>query len=81
MKLAKSARAEGRPLTIKPSTKDNCYYIGVSYSPAKVVDFALVYKHDRVDNGAIATANGTFGAAGAHNGMYDEVGVFSQLRW
>lgn len=68
-------------LTIKPSTKDNYYNIGVSYSPAKIVDFALVYKHDRVDNGTIATANGTFGAAGAHNGMYDEVGVFSQLRW
>ena len=67
--------------TIKPSTKDNYYNIGVSYSPAKIVDFALVYKHDRVDNGTIATGNATLGAAGNHNGQYDEVGVFSQLRW
>ncbi len=65
--------------TIKPSTKDNYFNVGVSYSPTKIVDFSLVYKRDKADNGIISTGNGNVG--GLSTGTYDEVGVFSQLRW
>ena len=66
-------------VSLKPATKDNYYNIGVSYSPTKIVDIALVYKRDKADNGTVSTGNGTIG--GSTNGTYDEVGVFTQLRW
>ncbi len=62
-----------------PTLKDNYFNVGVSYSPAKIVDFALVYKHDKVENGSIATSNGTIG--GSVDGTYDELGLWSQFRW
>jgi hypothetical protein len=65
--------------TIKSATKDNYYNIGVSYSPTKIVDIALVYKRDKADNGSVSTGNGTIG--GSRDGTYDEFGVFTQLRW
>jgi hypothetical protein len=61
------------------SLRDNYFNVGVSYSPASIVDIALVYKRDKVDNGLISTANGTIG--GSNNGTYDELGIFTQLRW
>lgn len=64
---------------LAPSLKENYYNVGVQYSPVKIVDFALVYKHDQADNGTIATSNGTIG--GSNDGTYDEVGLFCQLRW
>jgi hypothetical protein len=66
-------------VSLKPATKDNYYNIGVSYSPTKIVDIALVYKRDKADNGTVSTGNGTIG--GSLSGTYDEVGVFTQLRW
>jgi hypothetical protein len=62
-----------------PSLKDNYYTLGVSYSPAKIVDFALAYKRDKADNGSISTSNGTIG--GSVDGTYDEVGIWAQFRW
>ncbi len=62
-----------------PSLHDNYFNVGVSYSPAKIVDFALVYKRDKVDNGIIGTSNGNVG--GIVDGTYDEVGLWSQFRW
>ncbi len=59
--------------------KDNYFNVGVQYSPAKIVDFALVYKRDKVDNGTIGTSNGNIG--GSVSGTYDEVGLWSQFRW
>jgi hypothetical protein len=59
--------------------KDNYFNVGVSYSPVQIVDIALVYKRDRVDHGLLSTGNGTIG--GSHNGTYDELGIFTQLRW
>jgi hypothetical protein len=59
--------------------RDTYYNFGISYSPAKIVDFALVYKHDRVANGFLSTSNGTIG--GLDNGTYDEIGLWGQLRW
>ena len=65
--------------SLKPSEKDNYYNIGVNWEPIKIVDLALVYKHDKVDNGLFATSNGTIG--GVLQGTYDEVGLFGQFRW
>jgi hypothetical protein len=64
--------------------KDNYFNVGISYSPAKIVDFALVYKRDKADNGFLSTSNGTIGGlaqALGSNGTYDEIGLFGQVRW
>lgn len=63
----------------RPSEKDGYWNIGLNWEPVKVVDLALVYKHDKVQNGTLSTSNGTIG--GSNNGTYDEIGVFTQLRW
>jgi hypothetical protein len=64
--------------------KDNYYNLGISYSPTKIVDFALVYKHETGGDGFIATSNGTIGGlldAPGSNGKYNEIGLWGQLRW
>ncbi|MFI4966700.1 MAG: hypothetical protein ACHP9T_15185 [Caulobacterales bacterium] len=65
--------------TLAASEKDAYYNIGVNWEPVKVVDLALVYKRDAVDNGLLSTSNGVIG--GVHKGAYDEVGLFGQFRW
>lgn len=77
--------AFGRYDWVKPADdtnddlKDNYFNIGVSYSPTKIVDFGLVYKRDKVENGTWSTSNGSIG--GSDEGTYDEVGLFGQFRW
>ena len=69
------------------SGRDNYFNVGISYEPTKIVDFALVYKRDSVDNLGLSTSNGTIGPLGTsaqmlgRNGTYDEVGLWGQLRW
>lgn len=58
---------------------DNYYNLGVTWSPAKVVDLSLVYKHDHASNGTIATSNGVIG--GTVSGNYSEIGLFTQVKW
>jgi hypothetical protein len=65
--------------TLKPSEKDNYFNLGLNWEPVKIVDLALVYKRDKVDNGLFSTTNGTIG--GTAQGTYDEIGLFGQLRW
>lgn len=65
--------------TTAPTKKDGYWNLGLSYSPAKIVDLSLVYKRDKVDNGSLSTGNGTIG--GAVGGTYDEIGLFGQFRW
>jgi len=65
--------------TTSPDKKDNYWNIGIQYEPVKIIDLALVYKRDRIDNGTISTGNGTIG--GLVDGSYDEIGLFGQLRW
>jgi hypothetical protein len=66
--------------TTTPALVNHYYNIGISYEPVKVVDFALVYKHDTIDNGAFADQNfATTSLNGA--ATYDEVGLFGQFRW
>jgi hypothetical protein len=70
---------------VKPNSKtkgslhDDYFNVGISYTPTKIVDFALVYKRDKAVNGTIATSNGTIG--GSIDGTYDEVGLWGQVRW
>lgn len=59
--------------------RDRYFNVGISYSPAKIVDFALVYKHEQTDNGTISTSNGTIG--GPIGGSYNEFGLWGQFRW
>lgn len=62
-----------------PGLSEDYFNVGVQYSPAKIVDLALVYKRDRVDGGTLATQNGAIG--GTMQGTYDEFGVFGQFRF
>ena len=77
--------AFGRYDYVKPnkdtasSKKDGSYNIGLTYSPAKIVDFSLAYKHDKVENGTLSTSNGVIG--GVRQGTYDEIGIFGQFRY
>lgn len=62
-----------------PAKKDNYFNVGLTYSPAKIVDLSLVYKRDQVERGLLAASNGTIG--GVNKGTYDEVGLFGQFRF
>ena len=78
-----------------PTVRDKYFNIGVQWEPVKIVDLALVYKHEAVSNGALSTTNGVIGcsltetahsfASGATgcigNGTYSEVGLFGQVRF
>ena len=65
--------------TTAPAFTDNYFNVGLSYSPIKPLDFALVYKREKADNGLFASANGVVG--GSVSGTYDEIGVFSQMKF
>jgi hypothetical protein len=90
--LAPQWQIFGRYDRVKPSQDlharlENTYYnVGIQYEPVKIVDFALVYKHDSIEHGAFSdqnfatlVPNGV--AAVTVNGTYDEVGLFGQFRW
>ncbi len=62
-----------------PSETGDYGNIGVQFSPTKIVDFALVYKREKVNGGTLSTSNGPIG--GSIDGTYDEVGLFGQVRW
>ncbi len=62
-----------------PNLSNHYFNVGLQFEPTKIVDFSLVYKQDKVNNGVFATQNGTIG--GVRNGTYDEVGLFGQFRW
>ena len=65
--------------TTAPTLANDYFNIGVQFEPVKTLDFSLVYKQDKVSNGAYGTQNGTIG--GIRNGTYDEVGLFGQIKW
>lgn len=62
---------------LNPALKDHYFNVGLDYKPIPPLDFALVYKRDRANNGTIATSNGAIG--GPDYGTYDEIGLFGQL--
>jgi hypothetical protein len=70
---------------VAPNLKDKYLSIGVAYKPIKPLDFALVYKNEKVNNGSTsisgADANGSYaigGANGTRNGTFEEVGLYAQ---
>ena len=74
------------------SYKNNYYNVGISYSPTKIVDFALVYKHETGDDGCFSDGNGLIGSpsctlstgagfGSGQSGKYDEIGLYGQFRW
>ncbi len=62
---------------VNPAMKDHYFNVGVDYKPLPPLDFALVYKRERANNGFINTSNGLIG--GADHGTYNEFGLFGQL--
>jgi hypothetical protein len=63
---------------LNPDLKDEYFNVGIAAHPRKNLDFALVYKNDKVDGGgAIGTSNGTIG--GLIEGKYQEIGVWAQV--
>jgi hypothetical protein len=66
--------------TTNPSLKNNYYNIGISYTPVKDVDFALVYKQDSIDNGAFADQNFSTTALNG-KATYKEFGLWGQYKW
>jgi hypothetical protein len=91
--FAKQWSVFGRYDWIKPTKisndnlKDQYYNVGIQWEPVKIVDLALVYKHDNVRNGTFGTQNGTIGGANptgsltGGKGNYNEIGLFGQLRF
>ena len=80
----------GRYDRVKPSKlindnlKDSYYNVGIQWEPVKIVDLALVYKHEKVQDGTFGTQNGTIGGGSATvsgQGTYNEIGLFGQLRF
>ncbi|MGH6992570.1 MAG: porin [Caulobacteraceae bacterium] len=65
--------------TATPAEHDRYFNVGVSFQPVEIVDLALVYKRDRVDDGLFSTSNGTIG--GLRSGAYDEIGLFTRTRF
>ncbi|MBU6299261.1 MAG: hypothetical protein KGJ79_05600 [Alphaproteobacteria bacterium] len=63
----------------------NTYYnIGIDYRPTKIVDIALVYKHDAGSNGYFGDSNGTIGGtafAMGNNGTDNEIGLWGDFQW
>ncbi len=69
---------------VNPDLKDTYAHIGVAYKPNKKLDLALVYKNEKVENGAIgvssADANGTYiigGSNATNSGKFSEIGVYA----
>jgi hypothetical protein len=65
--------------TLNPSMKAKYFNVGLGYAPRKNVDFALVYKEDKVENGTWGTSNGSIG--GESLGKYQEIGIWTQVKF
>lgn len=62
-----------------PSRKANMFNVGVQYSPAKIVDLALIYKRYNGDNGF--TGGDFIDSAVYADGKQDEFGLYGQFRF
>jgi hypothetical protein len=65
---------------INPSMPNNYYNAGIEWNPIKIVDISLVYKHED-EHGNYADSNIAAGATMTTLTNYNEIGVFTQLRW
>jgi len=62
-------------IDLNPTQKDHYFNAGIQFSPAKIVDLALVYKRDSAD-GMLQIGN-----LGAGQVTRDEIGLYGQFRW
>lgn len=78
---------------IHTNLKDRYFHAGVAYKPIKQLDLSLVYKNEKVDNGAIsissADANGSYTIGGTGvaktgpftGGKFSEVGIYAHYNF
>ena len=75
---------------LHPSFKEHYVNLGLQWSPASIVDLALVYKRDQATGGALSTSDLQSGVIGcsvsaaivcAGRGTYDEFGLYGQFRF
>jgi len=65
-----------------PDYHSNFFNVGVDYKPLDPIDIALVYKHESVLDGVLSTSNGSIGSTiPGTKGVYDEIGVFTGLKF
>lgn len=65
-----------------PNKNDEYYTAGITWSPTKIVDFSLAWKHEGVGHGTFTSSNGTIGSAtGAQTGSYNEIGLWGDFQW
>jgi hypothetical protein len=76
------ARADDANLSKKlnPALEDKYYNLGIALHPRKNVDFAIVYKDEKVDGGVANTGNGVIGAPNGH-GKYEEIGLWALVNF
>ena len=66
----------------QPKFKNDYYNVGIEWTPVKIVDLSLVYKHDGGKDGSIGDATARSAAAPpSRAGIYNEMGLFGQFRW
>ena len=61
--------------TFAPTEVNHYFNVGIEYSPAKIVDLAVVYKHDSGDNGV------SVGHLSSGQATRSEIGLYSRFRW
>ncbi len=61
----------------RPNLKDQYFNVGVQYEAFKQVDFALVYKHDKLED----TATAAFPASEDYKATDDQFGLWGRFRW
>ena len=68
---------------IDPAERYTYYNFGINYEPVKVLDLALVYKHEEVTHalaGGYTDITTTLAPAGG-TGKFDEVGLYTQFKF
>ncbi|HEY4113075.1 MAG TPA: hypothetical protein VGM17_03350 [Rhizomicrobium sp.] len=63
----------------QPDFTNDYYNAGIEWTPTKIVNLSLVYKHDAGSDGDFTDSNGLIG--GLDSGHYNEIGLFGQVRW
>lgn len=78
---------------VDPNLKDQYFHVGVDFKPINPLDFALVYKHEKVTDGTISISSGdgnasyTLGGTGTTasgtttSGQFDEIGIYTQYNF
>ncbi|HEY1708358.1 MAG TPA: hypothetical protein VGG10_08825 [Rhizomicrobium sp.] len=64
---------------LQPDYTNHYYNVGVEWTPVKIVNLSLVYKHEDGSHGTFTDSNGTIG--GSIHGDYSEVGLFGQFKF